>query len=100
MTATLNLQQAAELFHLHPVTLQRMAHRGAVPAAKLGRRWIFLHVDLVATIRAQYPSRVMQGEHEEVTLCRSTNAKILPSTGSSCPTAERSYKEALGLPIR
>jgi excisionase family DNA binding protein len=96
----LTLEQAAEFLHLHPVTLQRKAQRGEVPAAKLGRRWIFLEIDLVACLRAQYPSRVMQGEHKEVKLCRSTNAKILPSIGSSYTTAEKSYREALGLPIR
>lgn len=95
----LTIEQAATLLHLHPVTLQRKAQRGEIPAAKLGRRWIFLEIDLMACIRAQYPSRVMQGEHEEVTLCRSTNAKILPSIGSSYTTTERSYREALGLPI-
>lgn len=96
----LTLEQAATFLHLHPVTLQRKAQRGEIPAAKLGRRWIFLEIDLMACIRAQYLSRVMQGAHEEVILCRSTNAKILPSIGSSYTTAERSYKEALGLPTR
>ena len=52
MMETLNLEQAARLLHLHPVTLQRMAKRGDVPAAKLGRRWIFLEIDLVACLRA------------------------------------------------
>ena len=83
MMKTLNLEDAAQFLQLHPVTLQRMAKRGEVPAAKLGRRWIFLEIDLVACMRAQYASRVMQGEHEEVKLCRSTNARILPSGGSS-----------------
>ena len=96
----LTLEHAATFLHLHPVTLQRKAKRGDIPAAKLGRRWIFLEIDLVACLRAQYPSRVMQGAHEEVKLCRSTNAKILPSGGSSYTTAEKSYREALGLPTR
>jgi excisionase family DNA binding protein len=95
----LTVEQAAELLHLHPVSVQRKARRGEIPAAKLGKRWIFLEIDLMACIRAQYPSRVMQGEHEEITICRSTNAKILPSIGSSYPTTEKSYREALGLPI-
>ena len=97
---TLDLEQAARFLHLHPVTLQRKAKRGEVPAAKLGRRWVFLEIDLVACLRAQYPLRVMQGAHKEVNICRSTNAKILPSGGSSCTTAEKSYREALGLPKR
>ena len=96
----LTTEQAAESLHLHPVTLQRLTQRGDIPAAKLGRRWIFLEVDLIACLRAQYSLQVMQGEHEEVKLCRSTNAKILPSIGSGYTTAEKSYREALGLPIR
>lgn len=98
-TLVLNLKQAAEFLHLHPVTLQRKALRGEVPAAKLGKRWIFLEIDLIAFLRAQYPSRVMQGVHEENKLCRSTIAKILPSIGSSYITTERSYRKALGLQI-
>lgn len=97
---TLNIEDAAQFLHLHPVTLQRKAQRGEIPAAKLGRRWIFLEIDLVACLRAQYPLRVMQGEHEEVKLCRSTNAKILPFGGSSCTTTEKSYTKALGLPMK
>ena len=97
---TLTLEEAALFLHLHPVTLQRLAKRGDVPAAKLGRRWIFLEIDLVACLRAQYSSRVMQGAHEEVTLCRSTNAKILPSTGVKFSARGESYKEALGLPTK
>ncbi|MGO8754501.1 MAG: helix-turn-helix domain-containing protein [Gallionellaceae bacterium] len=98
--ATLDIKQAADFLHLHPVTLQRMAKRGDVPAARLGRRWIFLEIDLVSFLRAQYPSRVMQGEHEEVKLCRSTNAKIHQSSGASSQSVEKLYKEALGLPIK
>jgi excisionase family DNA binding protein len=94
---TLNLEQAAVFLHLHPVTLQRMAKRGDIPAAKLGRRWIFLEIDLVACLRAHYPLRVMQGAHEEVKLCRSTNAKIHNRIGSSSASMDKQYKEALGL---
>lgn len=97
---TMTLSDAAKFLHLHPVTLLRKTNNGEIPGAKPGKRWIFLEIDLVEYLRAQYPSRVMQGAHEEVELCRSTNAKILPSGGSNCTTAEKSYKEALGLPIR
>lgn len=95
---TLNLEQAAEFLHLHPITLQRKAQRGEIPAAKLGRRWIFLEIDLVACLRAQYPLRVMQGAHEEVKLCRSINVKIPRSGMSKSGTREKLYREALGLP--
>lgn len=96
---TLVLEEAAQFLHMHPITLLRKANSGEIPGAKIGKRWIFLEVDLVDYVRAQYSSRVMQGAHEEVT-CRSTNAKILLSGGSSYITAEKSYNEALGLPIR
>lgn len=98
--SVLTLEQAAELLHLHPVTLQRKARRGEIPASKAARRWVFLEIDLIAFLRAQYPLRVMQGAHEEAKLCRSTNVKILPSGGSSYITAEKSYREALGLPTK
>src|SRR5271169_4431999 len=97
MMETLDLEQAAQFLHMHPVTLQRKAAHGEIPGSKPAKRWVFLEIDLVAYLRAQYPSRVMQGAHEEVKLCRSTNAKILPSGGSSCTTTEKSYREALGL---
>jgi len=97
---TLTVEEAAELLHLHPVTLKRMAKRGEIPASKPAKRWVFIEIDLVAYLRAQYPPRVMQGAHKEVNICRSTDAQTLPSGGSSCATAEKSYREALGLPIR
>jgi len=96
---TLNLKEAAAFLQLHPVTLQRMAKRGDVPAAKLGKRWVFLEIDLVACLRAQYSSRVMQGEHERL------NYVALQTQDSSVWWVKlhhsgKSYKEALGLPIR
>ncbi len=38
---TLNLQQAAALLMIHPVTLQAKARRGEIPGARPGRRWVF-----------------------------------------------------------
>ena len=38
---TLTLQQAAELLHIHPVTLAEMARQGRIPAIKIGRVWRF-----------------------------------------------------------
>ena len=84
--SVLTLEQAAKLLHLHPVTLQRKARRGEVPAVKPGRCWVFLEIDLVEFLRAQYPSRVMQGAHDEVKLCRSTNVGTFGGTSSAVKT--------------
>jgi len=54
---TLNLEQAARFLHLSPGTLRERAACGEVPAAKPGRRWVFLRDDLVAYLRGQYVSR-------------------------------------------
>jgi excisionase family DNA binding protein len=51
---TLDLQTAANFLLVHWQTLRGMASRGEVPAAKLGRRWVFLKDDLVTHLRSQY----------------------------------------------
>ncbi|MBW8327610.1 MAG: helix-turn-helix domain-containing protein [Thiobacillus sp.] len=94
---TLDLQEAAELLHLHPVTLRDKARLGEIPGAKIGKCWVFVAVDLIDYIRAQYQPRVMQGDRQENPICHSTNAKTRPPIGSNSGTTDRRYKEALGL---
>lgn len=48
---TLTLEQAAARLLIHPETLRERAARGEIPAAKPGRRWVFLEGDLTAYIR-------------------------------------------------
>lgn len=93
---TLTLQQAAELLKLHPVTLQGKAKAGFIPCCKVGRRWVFIEIDLIEYMRAQYQWRALQGERKE-TLCHSTNAKTQRYGGLKSPLLEKQYKEALGL---
>lgn len=97
---TLDLHAAAELLHVHPVTLREKARRGEIPGAKIGKGWVFVDVDLLEHIRSQYPARVMQGDLQEKSECHSTDARTRPSGGSSSTTWEGRYKEALGLPTR
>src|ERR1035437_9112392 len=94
---TLDLQQAAELLRIHPVTLQAKAKAGEIPGAKIGKCWVFVDVDLVEHIRAQYPRRVLQSERKELEPCHSTNATIRRIGGSRSATAEQQYSAALGL---
>ena len=51
---TLDLNEAATFLRIHPVTLVRMAQRGQIPAAKPGKKWVFIDIDLAEWLRAQY----------------------------------------------
>lgn len=97
---TLTLQQAAAFLKIHPITLLHKAKAGQVPGAKIGRRWVFVEIDLIEHIRSQYARRTLQGEHERNIACHSSNAKTRLTGGSkSHPQTDRLYSEALGLPI-
>lgn len=63
----LNLKEAAVFLKLHPTTLRQRAAVGRIPAARIGRRWVFLEEDLAAYVRKQYPDQwqALQGEIEE-----------------------------------
>jgi excisionase family DNA binding protein len=93
---TLTLEQAAELLKMHPVTLQGKAKAGVIPGCKIGRRWVFIEIDLIEHIRAQYQWRALQGERKEI-LCHSINAKTRPSGGSRSASVDEQYNVALGL---
>jgi len=98
---TLNLKEAAAFLKIHPVTLSVKASTGEIQGAKVGKCWVFLEVDLVAHIRAQYKVRALQGVHEEKEkLCHFTNAKTPLHGGLKSPSVEKKYKEALGLPTK
>ncbi|WP_084190973.1 helix-turn-helix domain-containing protein [Methylomarinum vadi] len=96
---TLNLQQAAELLHIHPVTLQSKAKAGDIPGAKIGKCWVFVDVDLIKFIRSQYDRRTLQGE-QEISLCHSLNVKTRPSGGSRSPSTDELYRKALAPPTK
>lgn len=96
---TLDLKQAARLLRMHPVTLMKKARSGEIPGAKVGKQWVFIQVDLLEYIRAQYSSRALQGEHVEGMTCHSINGKTRPSGGLRFPSKdEKQYRKALGLP--
>lgn len=51
---TLDLNEAADMLRMHPVTLAERAAAGAIPGAKIGKRWIFIDEDLFEWIRSKY----------------------------------------------
>lgn len=96
---TLNIEEAAEMLKIHPVTLSEKACRGQIPGARIGKRWVFIKVDLIDYIRSQYKRQAMQGEPMEVSICHSTNEKIHRFGGSkSRLPADDAYRKVLGLP--
>jgi len=53
---TLTLLEAAAFLKMHPEEVRCRARRGAIPACKPGRRWVFIDDDLAAFLRDKYPS--------------------------------------------
>ena len=83
---------------MHVVTLRNKTRLGEIPAAKVGKRWLFLKVDLTDWLRSHYAARALQGDKpQEKQPCHSTNAKIVPFGGSSLPSTDDAYRKALGL---
>jgi excisionase family DNA binding protein len=87
---TLDLDGAANWLKCDPETVRSMAASGELPAAKVGRAWVFVDVDLVDWLRSQYRA------------CRSTKTPQKARTGT-LPSASKGvpeFAEALGLPTR
>src|SRR5271168_1651900 len=71
---TLNLREAATFLHMHPEEVRTRAKRGIIPGAKIGRRWVFIEVDLADYVRSLYPMR----------------RQALPARNASLESADRS----------
>ena len=54
---TLNAQQAAELLHLNVKRVQGMARTGRLPAARVGRKWLFQRDALERLLGRAAPAR-------------------------------------------
>jgi excisionase family DNA binding protein len=88
---TLNVAQAAALLFISRDTLYDLARAGKVPAAKIGKAWVFLEVDLLAWVRGQY--RVHKPEPPT---CLSTSRKGQPiGTSKSRRQTESSLDDLL-----
>ena len=51
---TLNVEQACEMLHVHCSTLYQKIATGEIQAARIGRSWIFVELDLVDYIHKQF----------------------------------------------
>ena len=93
------LKQAAEYLNLNPETVRRHAIQGKIPAAKFGRKWVFIQQDLAQFLRNQYsnPESVVQVvDNNEESLCQSTNETESGGQNSLHQT-ELEYDALLGL---
>src|SRR5437773_2356223 len=57
---TLNVEEAAALLHLNVKRVQSLARTGKLPAARVGRKWLFRRQDLEALLGA--PASVPAGQ--------------------------------------
>ena len=96
---TLNIAEAAELLKIHVATLYKLAEKGQVPAAKIGKRLVFIYVDLIDHIRSKYRMQAsISDPTERSNTCHFLNAKTQAIGGSKLlPSTESEYKKALGL---
>jgi len=95
---TLDLQEAAHFLKLHWQTVRERAKSGEIPAAKLGRRWVFLKADLVLYLQSHYstgrPRSQVQQNVGEALCC--TNDQNRGSGGvNSLHLTDREYSALL-----
>ncbi|WP_321276240.1 helix-turn-helix domain-containing protein [Thiomicrorhabdus indica] len=99
-TKLLTLSQAANYLGCNPETVRRHAQAGKIPAAKLGRKWVFIEQDLAQFLRNQYstPESVVQvvDNNEESSLCQSISETTSGGQNSLHQT-ETEYNALLGL---
>lgn len=50
------------------MTLLKKIHSGQIPAAKIGKRWVCIDVDLTDYLRSQYTQQASQGDNKEAEL--------------------------------
>ncbi|WP_425435879.1 helix-turn-helix domain-containing protein [Methylobacillus rhizosphaerae] len=95
----MEIEEAAQFIKVHPITLSEMARRGEIPAAKPGKKWVFIDVDLVEWLRSNYKAQASVSDStERSNACHFSNAKTHETGGSKLlPPTESEYKKQLGL---
>jgi len=98
---TLGLREAAAWLRCHPEELRCRAKLGIVPAAKVGRAWVFLEDDLAAYVRSLYPERrqALQVTLRKEMECHFANAAVSGGSTFAPPTGNE-YAELLKLPTK
>jgi excisionase family DNA binding protein len=100
MAGFLNVKEAALYLGVHVTTLATRAKAGAVPATKIGRKWLFSQRLLTIFIEEEMLKRVSDSKIASDWLCHSTNEKTLHTGGLSYQQLSENadhYRRALGL---
>ena len=84
---TLNLEQAAAFLHMHPYTLMQKVNAREIPAAKPGKRWVFIEDDLADYLRGQY----------RVPTSPLAQSRPIPEPLLKSVNFQKGYLDALGL---
>ena len=53
-TRTLNVEEVCSLLKIHCSTLYQKIASGEIPAARIGRSWVFVEEDVIGYVRKQY----------------------------------------------
>jgi hypothetical protein len=83
---TLNLRQAADLLHMHKVTLLLKAQSGEIPAAKPAKCWVFIEQDIQDYLRGFYRTQK-----------NSINSQLTSIATNKIEGSKRSYYQSLGI---
>lgn len=96
---TLTLQEAAHFLHMHPEVLRREAKAQRIPGIKIGKKWLFIDIDLVEFMRTLYADHwqaLRVTVRKEVTNCHSQNA-VMSGGSTSLLQMDNEYSDLLGL---
>lgn len=62
---TFDVAVAAEILKMSSCSLQKLAKDGEIPAAKVGKRWVFTEEDLAAYLRAEIKKQTAERRDEK-----------------------------------
>lgn len=98
---TFDLHEAAQFLRMSPEVLRRKAKSGKIPAAKPGKRWVFLRDDLVDYVHSLQNSygQVPRSDWKEDYLCHLENAAKRGGSILQRPMGSE-YANLLGLETR
>ena len=73
---TLDLEQAAAFLKCGVDTVREGAASGEIPAAQIGRAWVFVDVDLIEYIRSQYKAPCPTSKNAETSTTPTSRSKV------------------------
>ena len=74
MSTTLDIQGAANLLKIHPVTVARMIRDGSIPAARIGRAYVLMERDVLDFIERQISAQMTRRGESTPTRTARSNA--------------------------